>query len=685
MTKELISIEQNPTWINSRSSNNTQRIDYQKSYQEIELEIKNLKSITKVPNVYYIEEVSFGNTITEIKDSAFRNAYKLTKTHNTDSVLSVGEYGFYSCNSLSTYFQNLEFIGKWAFAHTSLLSVDLSKIEKILDGTFSGTSKLNSGKIRIGKNITEIGERAFYDTGISEIEVDEDNEFFASKDGILYDKTFTKLLCYPKEKTGDVFFLDENVTEIAPYAFSNSKYLRKIVLLNENCIVPEKPGISKSCFYVNPTDVSYYKEENDLIFNLRLNVEAKTAIIRTISTKDGKSRENLTIPKSIVVSNIDFAITGCERNFNNIEGIKYLTIEAEINAIEKIGKTNSLVSVVLPSSLKTIGEYAFNKASNLSLIIGTSITSLCCSAIKGIKKLTFANGCKTKIVADYNAFEDIDYIDFGLNNTDLSFSSNVKICGPKTISINKKYLNKIEYVYVADGGTFRISNSLTASEIKNLLLRKTLTFHNGYSNYTITTDNSKIRCIDCFYSKAISIPQDCESVVLKNAFWLAKNITQTTIDFGNCKNIFFDEYIDIGRGNINRIIFSNNDVNLINYSEGYNAGHGLIAQAYDDTPITIQFKNMTKSRIFAKGFIKEKYTKERKKTSSYDMKGTNTEYSGLLLHRVTSEITKTICIYSNGNKREWNRGSHQNKLRIVCKDVMFYVNNKYNYTWDYRR
>lgn len=82
--------------------------------------------------------------------------------------------------------------------------------------------------VHIPRSVVRIGEWAFNDSDrLTAIEVDPDNNYYASSDGVLYNKERTVLEHYPSGKWG-VYTLPMTVTQIQNWAFAGSKHLRYI-------------------------------------------------------------------------------------------------------------------------------------------------------------------------------------------------------------------------------------------------------------------------------------------------------------------------------------------------------------------------------------------------------------------------------------------------------------------------
>ena len=104
-----------------------------------------------------------------------------------------------------------------------------------IDNAFSGASYLES--LTISKNV-EIVNKATYVGDFSEkgmgrdgmystckaVYVDDDNPYFCSVDGVLYNRDMTMLIWSPPYRQGNEFNIPETVEIIAPGALGNSKY-----------------------------------------------------------------------------------------------------------------------------------------------------------------------------------------------------------------------------------------------------------------------------------------------------------------------------------------------------------------------------------------------------------------------------------------------------------------------------
>ena len=113
----------------------------------------------------------------------------------------------------------------------SLGSVDIPEtMEEIYDDAFAGCKSLVS--IRIPKSVTFIAPGAFRGCdNLFEIEVDEENEFYTSVDGVLFSKDMDEIVQFPPGyDEAYEYIIPGTVTTVLPEAFAEVSRIDRIVL-----------------------------------------------------------------------------------------------------------------------------------------------------------------------------------------------------------------------------------------------------------------------------------------------------------------------------------------------------------------------------------------------------------------------------------------------------------------------
>ena len=102
-----------------------------------------------------------------------------------------------------------------------------SGITRIEDTVFCGCDGLLT--ISLPKQISHIGVAAFSDyTKLQSIYIDEENPYFTSSMGVLFNKDMTELVKCPAKKSGNTYTVPSTVISINSYAFHNCKFLIRL-------------------------------------------------------------------------------------------------------------------------------------------------------------------------------------------------------------------------------------------------------------------------------------------------------------------------------------------------------------------------------------------------------------------------------------------------------------------------
>ncbi len=216
----------------------------------VEVVIK--EGITNIPNVIFarcknLRKITIPNTVKKIGKYAFSGCENLDNVKIPDSVTEIGEWAFNRCERLESIvipdsvvsiergaltgcesLKNITLsdrlikgVDQYLFYGTALYNDKTNWENGVLyvgnhliavDENVSGDLKIKEGTVSIGesafvyrekinsltipKSVVYIHKEAFWESGIKNIIVDENNKYYSSEDGKLYDKNKTKLIIW---------------------------------------------------------------------------------------------------------------------------------------------------------------------------------------------------------------------------------------------------------------------------------------------------------------------------------------------------------------------------------------------------------------------------------------------------------------------------------------------------------
>lgn len=223
---------------------------------------------------YFLENVNFPGSLTSIGPAAFYNSQSLANIFIPSSVTSIGNHAFSACGALcaidvdsdnSTYssmdgvlfdksqanlikFPENKFISTYiipdgvsiisqnAFFRSIVSEIIISDtVTTISENAFADTRGLYN--VFIGRGVTNISGNVFNRSRVlTQIDVDSNNTAFSSSNGILYDKSQTTLISYPKGKENSSFTIPNTVSKIGEYAFEGCNLVEVVIPDSVNLI-----------------------------------------------------------------------------------------------------------------------------------------------------------------------------------------------------------------------------------------------------------------------------------------------------------------------------------------------------------------------------------------------------------------------------------------------------------------
>ena len=299
---------------------------------------------------------------------------------------------------------NVTCIGGGAFSNcTTLTSITIpNSVTKIGDFAFNSCTSLTD--IKIPNSVTEIGRFAFYNcTDLRNFIVDDDNQDFSSIDGVLYNKDKTTLIQYPCGNTRTDYIVPDSVKEIGHSAFKGCTNILSITIPDNVETIGGGSGIGSGGggFFAggvfsdctNLTSVTLPSNLKAISTSLFSNCsKLKNIIIPDKVTYIGSdafaycsSLESIKIPESVTYIGFDvfqqcnslksLAILGdiddISKIFSGIDGLKDLTIGEKIKKLsfKDVRKCTSLEKLTLREGIESIGTCAFTTQPNLKYVV----------------------------------------------------------------------------------------------------------------------------------------------------------------------------------------------------------------------------------------------------------------------------------------------------------------------------
>ena len=298
--------------------------------------------------------------VTSICDLAFSYCSSLKSITIPDGVTSIGSNAFSDTPFLDNQTTAVKYAGKWVVdcdCDTDTVTIK-NGIIGIADGSFNGCSKITS--IDIPDSVTSIGDSAFYDctsltsvtipdsvtsigdnafghcSSLTSITVSNNNNYYISNNGLLFNKNKTELVCYPAGKSDKSYTMPNSVTSISNGAFCGCSELISII-------------ISDSVTSIG-----------DFAFSSCSSLTSITIPNSVTSLGSGafqycKALKSITIPDSLT-SIGDFAFYGCS-------GLTSITIPYSVTSIgnSAFDGCYRLTSITIPYSVTSIGDNAFER------------------------------------------------------------------------------------------------------------------------------------------------------------------------------------------------------------------------------------------------------------------------------------------------------------------------------------
>ena len=308
-----------------------------------------------------LNSIVIPNGVTTIKENAFYLCSNLKNVSIPTSVKSIGEYAFdFSACTKENYGY---YIGNCLIGADNEINGNFT----IKDGTrLVADSALreidNLENISIPASVDIIGDCAFLNfssESLKNITVANENKYFSSENGVLFNKNKTELLCYPCGKNETTYTVPNTVTKLAKVSFSGCK-LNKLNLPNNLKYIDESAFTETSLKTLSiPESVEYIGKYTFLMSGIEtVNIPKRIATIEEGTFSCCINLKSVTIDNNIKHIG-DYAFSACY-NLSDIN------ISNNVTSIGKGAFQSTIIQKIeLPASLESIGGYAFNNCQNL--------------------------------------------------------------------------------------------------------------------------------------------------------------------------------------------------------------------------------------------------------------------------------------------------------------------------------
>ena len=257
-----------------------------------------------------LTSITIPDSVTSIGNGVLGGCFNLTSIEISDSVTSIGKGAFVYCDSLTsiTIPASVTTIGEEAFYNCrSLTSITIpARVTSVGDSAFDYCTSLTS--IMIPDSVTTISKNAFANCySLTSINVNSENKYYSSKDGVFFNKDKTTLIQYPSGKTANKYAIPESVTTIEDSAFEYCRNLTSIT-------IPDSvTSIGKQTFYSCKSLIS-------------ITIPDSITSIGLLAFSFCRSLTSITIPDSVVVIG-DGAFSYCD----NLTSVTIENPECDIN------------------------------------------------------------------------------------------------------------------------------------------------------------------------------------------------------------------------------------------------------------------------------------------------------------------------------------------------------------------
>jgi len=380
------------------------------------VDLGNMSSIGEADELTGLIFYPLGNDTYGVSCGSTKDAksIEIPKTFKSKPVYAILPNGFKDCTSLESIsvpagiavVDNSAFTGcpiKEATIPSVALSLMPSTLETLSlvsgsaidDKALASFASLKS--IEIPHSVSSIYSKAFNNCPVlTNIKLDENNPYYASKDGNLYNRDMTAIIKYAPGKSALEFEIASDIIYISSYAFYGCNAITSIEIPSAVSVVESYAFTDCSSL----TSVKIASSSTKLSENAFSNCPVKEADVpaKHIMSMPKDSVESITINDNetvelFVLSSFpslkSILVNENNEHYQSIDGNLY-SKDGKTLVQYAIGKTAT--SFEIPNGITAIGHCAFYDCTSLeSVIIPNTVTSISNGAFAGCKKLCSVN------------------------------------------------------------------------------------------------------------------------------------------------------------------------------------------------------------------------------------------------------------------------------------------------------
>ena len=363
--------------------------------------------------------VQVPGSVTAIKNGTFRECNNLKKVILNEGVAKIEGSAFVFCSSLEQIKlpQSLVSIGSGAFDNcTSLISVELPDNAIISSDTFKECKNL------------------------SDIVISDTNNNYIVKNGILYNKNMTRILCYPAGIKDTEFFVPDTVKTIGDFAFYDTKALESINIPDSVTNIGtdafgECSGLKEVVIPDSVTSMGeavFYKCTSLEKVKLSVNITSPNPAVFQYCS----SLKEVVLPESMKF--ISFFM------FSYCKEITNIVLPDKLNSVLRSAFQNcdNLKNITVPKNVTTIQDYAFGYYYDEQSATYKKYDDFTISGYAGSKAQEYAEANEIRFI-ELNEKETTDGIKIEYSKDDSSIGGDNK----EKVSLESRQLTEADSEY----------------------------------------------------------------------------------------------------------------------------------------------------------------------------------------------------------------------------------------------